>query len=566
VSAAVTGMAQKYSRAVPRDRQSRGTSKKVAARLAAGRHRELWIGLTLATLSGFLWFLGCTPFDLSGLSWFAMVPLLFVLDRAPSRKSASLLAWWTGTVAIGGGYYWMIELLSRFADLSLPAALLFYLVFSAYQGSVFLLFGWIVRTIQRRTPVPMILLAPLAGATAELVVPLIFPSHMAIVQAWHPLLIQIADLTGPIGVSALLLVVNGAIYDVLAQLREKQQPRWKLLASPAAAAVLVVAALAYGHFRMQHFDALSAAAPTLMVGVVQPNVPYNEKGLEHPEKAPGQLRALQDQSRNLEKSGAQLIVWSETAYPYSLTRDFHADFPESDRRRIFRGFNTPTVVGALTRGDSTLYNSALLIGRDGQVTGRYDKMRLLAFGETIPGVEHFPWLRGMVPEGFGNFTPGKDVTVLPLPTAGGAPWRVGAIICYEDILPGLLRRMGALHPDLFVNLTNDSWYGARAEPYQHLALAVFGSIEQRTSMVRAVNSGISAFIDANGRLVRQTEPIDPAVTPRPAESTLAAVPMLEAGHTMYAKVGELFARVCGLCTVFLLLRAVYTRYPASPYD
>ncbi len=566
MSAAVTAVPKMYSRAASRNRASRKSSRRDTARLAVGRHRESWTGLALSTLSGFLWFLSCTPFDLSALSWIAMVPLFLVLDRARTRKAASLLSWWTGTVAIGGGYYWMIELLRRFADLSLPVALLLYLVFSAYQGSVFLLFGWIVRTIRRRTPLPMILLAPLAGSTAELVIPLLFPSHMAIVQAWHPMLIQIADLTGPIGVSALLLVVNGAIYDVLVQLREKQQQRWKLLAPAVAAAALVVAALTYGHFRMQHFDALSVAAPKLMVGVVQPNVPYNEKGLDHPEKAPGQLKDLQDQSRELEKSGAQLIVWSETAYPYSLTRDFHADFPESDSRRMLRGFSTPTVVGALTRGDSTLYNSAFLLGRDGQVSGRYDKMRLLAFGETIPGVEHFPWLRGMVPEGFGNFTPGKDVTVLPLQTADGAAWRVGAIICYEDILPGLLRRMSKLHPHLFVNLTNDSWYGARAEPYQHLALAVFGSIEQRTGMVRAVNSGISAFIDANGRLVQQTEPIDPAVTPRPAESSLAAVPMLEAGHTVFAKVGELFARLCGLCTVVLLLRAIYTRYPASPYD
>ena len=522
---------------------------------SADRHpRELGLGLGLSTLSGCLWFLSCTPFDVSHLSWVAMVPVLFVVDRASTRLRASLFSWLTGTVAIGGGYYWMIELLRRFADLPLPLAVLLYVVFSAYQGSVFLLFGWMVHTIRRRTSYPMVLVAPLAIATSELLVPLLFPSHLAIVQAWHPMVIQIADLTGPIGVSALLLVVNGGVYDLLALRR-------KGLVPAAAAAVILMAALLYGHFRMRQLDARSAAAPKLAIGVVQPNIAYNEKGLDHPEEATRQLAALQEQSRKLEKSGAQVIVWTETAYPYPLTDDFRADFPESDSRRIRRGFTTPTVVGALTfpRSNSALYNSALLLDQEGKQAGRYDKMVLLAFGEHVPGDEYFPWLGKLLPEGFGGFSPGKEVRLLPLRTADGNSWRLGAIICYEDIIPGLLRRVGSLHPHLLVNLTNDSWYGARAEPWQHLALAVFGAIEQRTGMVRAVNSGISAFIDANGRVVQKTNAVDPYFDPRPAESSLATLPLLEGGNTVYAKVGNLFAYLCGLCTVLLLAPAVFLR-------
>jgi apolipoprotein N-acyltransferase len=522
---------------------------------SADRHtRELGMELALSTLSGCLWFLSCTPFDLSPLSWIAMVPVLFVVERASTRLRASLFCWLTGTVAIGGGYYWMIELLRRFADLPLPLAVLLYLVFSAYQGSVFVLFGWMVRTIRRRTSYPMVLVAPLVIATSELLVPLLFPNHLAIVQAWHPMVIQIADLTGPIGVSALLIVVNGAAYDLLTLRRKGVVPA-------VAAAVVLVAALVYGHFRMRQVDALSAVAPKLAIGVVQPNIAYNEKGLDHPEQASRQLAALQEQSRKLEKSGAQVIVWSETAYPYPLPDDFHADFPESDSRRIRRGFTTPTVVGVLTEPHdrSTTYNSAMLLNREGQEAGRYDKMVLLAFGEHVPGDEYFPWLGKLLPEGFGGFTAGKEARLLPLRTADGNSWRLGAIICYEDIIPGLLRRVGALHPHLLVNLTNDSWYGAGAEPWQHLALAVFGTIEQRTGMVRAVNSGISAFIDANGRLVQRTNAIDPYLDPRPAESSLATLPLLEGGSTVFAKVGNLFAYLCGLCTVILLAGRVFAR-------
>ena len=462
---------------------------------------------------------------------------------------------------VGGGFYWLIELLRRFADVPLPVAVLLYAVFCAYQGSVFLLFGWIVTTVWRHKPYPMALLAPLAMVTSELLVPLLFPSHLGMMQAWHPVVIQIADIAGPMGVTALLVMINGAVFDVVTDgiaTRHAGLPiRRKGFISAALSVAILIAALLYGHFRMQHFDALEAAAPKLRVGVVQPNVAYNQKGLKHPEQASAQLAALQEQSRELEKEGAQLIVWSETSYPYSLPRDQAQDLPEASGGRIRRGFTTPTIVGVLTisRVNSAEYNSAVLIDREGRFVGRYDKMRLLAFGESIPGQEYFPWLRSVVPAGFGNFSPGKEVTTLPLTDADGQTWRLGAVICYEDILPGLLRRVGALHPHLLINVTNDTWFGADAEPWQHLALAVFASVEQRTGMVRAVNSGVSAFVDSDGRVVQKTYAVDPYLTPRGPSSSLASVALLEGGHTVFAKVGNLFAWVCFVVTVFLLARA-----------
>jgi apolipoprotein N-acyltransferase len=488
-----------------------------------------------------------------------MVPALFVVDRASTRLRAALFCWWAGTVMVGGGFYWLIGLLRRFAGLPLPVAFLVYALFSAYQGSVFLLFGWLVRTIVHRSAWPMALLAPLAMVTSELLVPLLFPSHLAIMQAWHPMVIQIADLAGPMAVTALLLMVNGAVYDLLTRRR-------KALAPAIAAALILAASMVYGYFRIQHFDAAAARASHLAVGVVQPNVAYNEKGLEHPEQAGLQLAVLQEQSRELQNAGAQLIVWPESSYSYGLPRDLSIDFPATDARRVKRGFTTPIVVGAVTFSteDQTVYNSALLIDREGHPTGRYDKMRLLAFGEYIPAADEFPWLRRFVPPGFGDFRPGTEVVTLPLTTSDGRVWKLGAIICYEDVLSDLVRRVGAQHPNLLVNLTNDTWFGEKAEPWQHLALAVFASVEQRLSMVRAVNSGVSAFIDPNGRLVEKTYAVDPHVHPHPASWSLTTLPLLEGGHTVFAKVGNLFAYICALCIAFLLARAVSRRDAASP--
>jgi apolipoprotein N-acyltransferase len=186
------------------------------------------------------------------------------------------------------------------------------------------------------------------------------------------------------------------------------------------------------------------------------------------------------------------------------------------------------------------------------VTGLYDKVRLLAFGEYIPGVESFPWLRKLLPPGTGLFTAGKGPGVMTFEGPGGHAWQLGPVICYEDILPGFLRSLGQLHPNLLVNLTSDSWFGAATEPWEHLALAVFAGVELRVSMVRSVNSGISALIDPNGRVLRKTYADDPYRNPRAADGIVVEAPVMPAAHTVYAAVGNLFAYLCIAATLLLV--------------
>ena len=533
---------------IPAGARNRTSMADVDTASAGEKWSEGWRALFLCALSGCLWFLACTPYNLWLLAWIAMIPALFVVDNAASTGRAGLFCWVAGGVTIAGGFFWIIELLRRFAGMPYPLARLTFLLFCGYQGIPFLFFGLTVHFIRRRKRLPMSLLAPLVMVTFEWIIPRLFPSYLAIMLAGHPLTIQIADLTGPLGVTALLLMVNGALYDLLTGHRTG-------IRSALAAMIILAASLLYGLVRMRHFDAASVAAQKLAVGVVQPNVAYNEKGVRHPEWARSQLEDLQKQSRQLERRGAQLIVWTEVSYPFTLTRDLREDFPESDSRRMRRGFTTPTVVGALTQapGVAFSYNSALLVDQSGSIAGRYDKMRLLAFGEHVPAGDTFPWLRELVPPGFGTFLPGKEAAPLPLAIPGVGTVRLGTAICYEDILPDFLREVGKYHPHLLVNLTNDTWFGEKVEPWEHLALAVFAAVEQRTGMVRAVNSGVSAFIDPTGRIVEKTYAVDPYIHPHPASSALATLPLLDGGHTVFATLGNLFAYICAGCTAFLVV-------------
>ncbi len=505
-----------------------------------------YVGLGLVTVSGCLWFLACTPFDLSVLAWIAAIPMLLAIDRAPTLKGALLLGWLAGVVETAGGFYWLIDTTQRFTALPWIVAALVFFLFCATRAIIFLIFTGIVSAIRRRRPVPMALLAPLAMAICEFVVPQLFPCGQWISQAWHPLVIQITELTGPLGVTALLMLVNGALYDLLTQGRAA---RW----SAVTAVGVLAAALAFGMVRMRQVDALIAGAPRLNVGLVQPNFAYSNDGEFSREEVLRELAALQEQSRRLERAGAQLVVWSEGSYPISLPRDFSADFTPDSLAMIRRGFGTPVLIGAntLESDEGDAFNSALLLDRQGKAVGRYDKVHLLAFGEYIPGVDTLPWLKDLLPAGIGRFKAGTGPGVLSLPLPVGGTWRLGPLICYEDLLPGLIRGVGELHPDILVNLTSDQWFGARTEPWEHLALSVFATVELRVALVRSVNSGISALIDPNGRLLAKTYANDPYREPRASDGIVVSAPKMPGGHTLFVAWGDWFAYLCMLAILVI---------------
>ncbi|MES1210236.1 MAG: hypothetical protein ABUS79_30225, partial [Pseudomonadota bacterium] len=207
----------------------------------------------LSILSGVLLFLAVPGFGMWPLMFVAMVPQQWVARAAPTARRAFLYGWLTGTVANAGGFYWMDGLLEKFGHMPAVEALPIVLLLVAYQGLAFALFSWLVRGAVDRTGRPLALLAPLVMVTIELVVPQIFPYYLAIAVAFVPRLIQVADLTGPLGVTALLLVVNGAMADLI-----RDHRAWRGL---AVAGALLVADVAYGTARLHQVDARRADAP-----------------------------------------------------------------------------------------------------------------------------------------------------------------------------------------------------------------------------------------------------------------------------------------------------------------
>ena len=226
-----------------------------------------------------------------------------------------------------------------------------------------------------------------------------------------------------------------------------------------------------------------------------------------------------------------------------------------------RGFNAAVMFGTLTldapgvttkrfaelyRMDSSkrhLYNTAHFVDSQGHILGTYHKNYLLMFGEYIPFANKFPWVYEVLPEA-GNLTPGTDFELWSYKGFDFAP-----IICYEDILPRFVNKFSELEPHVFVNMTNDAWFGKTAEPKLHLAIAMMRTVEHRKWLIRSTNTGISAFVDPNGRLVKHTSIYDP-------EILLQSVAMMPKTRTVYSYIGDLLGYLAG---AWILLLCVIAR-------
>jgi apolipoprotein N-acyltransferase len=487
--------------------------------------------LLLPTLSGVLYFLSWIGFGIWPLAFVCFLPLLWSLRNA-SPKQAFLRGWWMGFITHLGGYPWVIHLLRVFAGAPWPLAFLGYLLVCAGQGLVFAVMSAGLVWLRARTRFSFVAVLPISLAAAEFSVPLLFQSYTGV--ALMPLLplVQIADLGGPILLSALQAVINGALFDGLLAYREAGPTPFR---SMAASLILVLASGAYGLWRIARIDARQDRAPHLRIGLAQPNVGE----IELHENPFASVRALRDETGEIWGSGAALAVWPEVGYN---TRAVPAD--ATDGSAIQGGVPIALIAGVERVSAREQWNSAIAIDPDGRIGKHYDKIQLLAFGEYIPFGEWVP----QVYEWFqlvGHLSRGKIKE--PLDLLG---YRFATFICYEDILPGIVRDIMADHGEgrahALVNLTNDSWYGAGHEQEEHLMLAVVRSIEHRRWLLRATSTGISAFVDAAGRIRQRIGRDQRGVA-------IEDVPMLQ-GETVFEVLGMWPGWAALACFAYALFR------------
>lgn len=507
----------------------------------------------------------------------AVVPgvlgMLVGLERAGRARHVVALAVVFGALGIGFGYRWLAPTIHEFSGERVPAsaAWLAVALFGAIGTIHLLVFAFVYRAMLRgaRRPHPL-------GVVALFVVAETLPIRLFPWMAGHGAvdcapIRQAAEWGGVPAVSFVLLCLVVPLREFFVWAADRTNARTR----PAAALLTFVLGLslfAVGYLRhgaLQRED--DAATKRLRVALVQPNMGAGNKraaesGVRDVHAA---VRAAYERgSRSAIAAGAQLVVWPETA----ITDPIPIALPEFDALRTngaldrFQwsflkelGRTTPFLVGLYERipvqrrlekigPDDQRYNAAALRlpGELDAVWTTYRKSYLIPFGETMPlGISD-----DLLPQKFHmQASPGASTAL---------EWdglRIVPFLCYEGILPEHVRAVaGNEHPDLLASLTNDSWFGDSWEPYQHLNFTRFRAVEHAAPLLRATNTGISAFVAANGEVVSSL--------PLGTEGVLMAdVPLVARERTVYARVGHLLPWVLAALALFAL---VGTRFAPPP--
>ena len=492
--------------------------------------------LLLAAFAGLFLGLAAAPHEVPG------GPVLFAplfgiaMGLAPGFESVKqgartglLVGLAAGTACNALVLYWVVGLLQDFAGFPWIAGMLVGLLLWAGQAGP-MMFGGAVAGALRARGVPLALGLPITLTVGFAFVWQLFPWHPAVGMLPSLAWVQGADLAGQ-ALLDLLLLAGGcmafAAFDT---------PLGLAPASRRAGAALLVGSVlclvspaVYGHQRLAEVRAARAAAPTVRVGVVQPNVGIFEKHDRRFFRA--QMEVLRRQTREVEAAGAEVVIWPETAYPFGFERD--ATHDRTGVHAVLRdGVRGPILVGTATYGDGcAVWNSVLALDADGRVTGQSDKVELLYFGERVPLWEVLPPLQWAFQ--CPGVYPGEAPEVMTLAGSG-----IGVLNCYEDVLDHYGRAVAEHSPDYLVNVTNDAWFGNTSEPHLHHMVARMRSIETRRDLVRAVNTGVSGHVAATGENVVLTGTYEATTFVTTVAELGGAEGLI--GRTLYVRIGRTF--------------------------
>ncbi len=487
------------------------------------------------------------------LLFIALVPLLtFVVRKGP--RLCFLAGMLTGFFYHAGMLYWIVIVLGRYGGmppaLSVPAMLLL----SLYMGLYTALFAGLLSSLLSggragdRVPVRILLAAPVFWVGLDWLRGILFSGFpwmdIGYGLAFQPVLLQIADLGGHHLITFALVLINGLFFVAVNWFRHGNPVRKNRLVMSLAVLFLLFTGC-YSVLRYQQLSRVAEMSPSLQVAVVQGNIPQDEKWT--PTRKRSTLDVYQGLSEEvIGKIKPTLVVWPETALPFFPSNDplfaTVTSWVASHDLWLLSGapyFVLNTDLERPFKKAVSYFNSALLSSPLGDVVGRYDKQHLVPFGEYVPLRKLLPFLEPLV-ESVGNFSSGSSVMPLSMGKA-----RLGVLICYESIFPGLARQEVGAGANVLVNITNDAWYGRSSAPYQSFSMTILRAVETRRSLVRAANTGISAFVDPVGRVMEQS----------PIFETLAlsaTVPLLES-ETIFTRFGYLFAPVCLFLFLFMFV-------------
>lgn len=513
------------------------------------------------------------PVGWSWLAWVALVPLFRLATLEGPTARFYLSAW------LGGLVFWLLAI--QWIRVIDPDAWLGWLVMALVLSAWPPVFLVVARTAVLRLRVPLMMAAPIVWVGLEFA-----RAHILSGFPWYYLahsqylakpIIQIADMTGALGVSFLIATVNALVVDLLSlPLFRKSTTKItrfcpRQYVRVCVVTILVGSTLCYGGYRLA--TARFSDGPRL--ALLQSNIEQRRKM----KGDPGQIVALIESlvSRAVAHDHPDLIVWPETSYPFGYIKlepgvafetvarqlaavapnfppgDWVANAPliDAELHAWTDRAQAPMLVGSLFYHHQpdglSRFNAAILFEPKVATLQVYNKMHLVPFGEYVPFIETLPWLTVLTPyrgERPPSLSFGARANTLTL-----GPYRLAVTICFEDTVPHVVNQFftGDPDPDVLVNLSNDGWFHGTAELDMHLAIGVFRAIEHRVPLARAVNTGLTALIDGNGE-IRDA-------LPKETSGVLQVTVPLDPRTTLYSRLGDWL----GLCSLAVVLGLVPVR-------
>jgi apolipoprotein N-acyltransferase len=514
----------------------------------------------LAVLSAFLLVLSFPDFNLWPVAWVGLVPLLVAVVRVRRAGQAFALGWLAGALFFYGSCWWLTHSMIHYGGLPRPVAYALLVPVVLIVGLFPATFAFALARLCARWGVYALLAAPplwaasewaRLGATGQLW------NAVGYSQAFHPDIIQPATWGGVYAVGFFIVVTNAVIALLLLR-RDARSFNVAVLALIATGSIFLLQQFS------GHPDSSSEPNVDAVVIAVQPNVSVNfarsteeiaalvNRHLTMSADALGEWerkQAGEDRREDVQsaqsgdaieraQSVPRLVVWPESPMNFAYAKDEEfqtlvGQFARAERTNVIFNSLEPAPAGGA-------YNSAVMVNEAGRLVAQYDKIRLLPFGEYVPLPRWFPpaWLvSGIV----GDFTPGANYTLLPL----GAT-RAGVFICFESAFPSIARRFTDAGADVLINISNDGYLGETPVLRQHLANAVMRAVENRRTILRVTNTGISAHISPRGEVSDATGSFEPA-------TRTWTIARATGGKTFYTRHGDLFVALCAAFSILLVV-------------
>ncbi len=491
------------------------------------------------------------------LAWVAFIPLLFAVSRVTGARTllkSYAYGFVYGFVSYSILLYWVVVAMHEYGGIDLPVSILGLVLLACTLSALYTgTFTVLIKMFVDRGLSGGFIFIPVLWVVLEYARTHLFSGFpwelLGYSQYRNLSLIQVSRITGVYGVSFVIMLFNVLVYEVLVwwyDTKSVRTAKYPLLLTKATVTLLLITGiLVYGDITVNGTLALTERpGRALTVGLIQGDIDQSHKW--DPAYQGSTLSSyLSLSQRACDQARPRLLIWPETSTPFffqseSLFRAPMVDFVRSNK--VYLMFGSPAF--DYVKDGIDYFNSAFLMTPDGRIAGRYDKRQLVPFGEYLPLRRIFFFFKKLTGS-IGDFTAGRRDNLLRFGKV-----RIGTLICYEIIFPGLSVddvRNGA---NLLVTITDDAWFGRTSAPYQHLSMSVFRAVENDRFVVRSANTGISAVISPTGEVLASTKLFVPAFIDH-------KVRLLDT-DTFYTRYGDLFVFICFIVLAVFMVRYLYT--------